>query len=58
MSETVKPSAVAHPRATWIDPVSGKILSFKPLMQEMASKSVVMLGEHTISPKSIAGNYM
>lgn len=45
MSETVKPSAVAHPRATWIDPVSGKILSFKPLMQEMASKSVVMLGE-------------
>lgn len=45
MSETAKPSAVAHPRATWIDPVSGKILSFKPLMQEMASKSVVMLGE-------------
>ena len=45
MTETIKPPTVAHPRATWIDPVTGKVLSFKPLMTEMAKKSVVMLGE-------------
>lgn len=38
-------SPVAHPRATWIDPMTGKTLPFQSLMQEMAKKSVVMLGE-------------
>lgn len=41
----VKKSPVAHPRATWIDPTTGKTLLFQSLMQEMANKSVVMLGE-------------
>lgn len=40
-----KISPVAHPRATWIDPMTGKTLPFQSLMQEMAKKSVVMLGE-------------
>ena len=45
MTDTIKPPTVAHPRATWIDPATGKILSFSTLMTEMAKKSVVMLGE-------------
>ena len=45
MTETIKPPFIAHPRATWIDPVSGKILPFKQLMHEMATRSIVMLGE-------------
>ncbi|NLC22862.1 MAG: ChaN family lipoprotein, partial [Oxalobacter sp.] len=36
---------VPHPRASWIDPVSREILPFQPLMQKMAQKSIVMLGE-------------
>lgn len=40
-----KLSPVALPRATWIDPMTGKTLPYQTLMQEMAKKSVVMLGE-------------
>ena len=40
-----KQSHVSHPRATWINPTTGKTLLFQSLMQEMANKSVVMLGE-------------
>lgn len=45
MTDIVKPSPVPHHRATWIDPMTGKTLPFQSLMQEMAKKSVVMLGE-------------
>lgn len=45
MTDIVKPSPISHSRATWIDPMTGKTLPFQSLMQEMARKSVVMLGE-------------
>lgn len=45
MNDKSKPAPVTHPRASWIDPMTGKTLPFQPLMKEMAEKSVVLLGE-------------
>lgn len=39
-----------HPRATWIDPSSGRELDERSLMREMATRQVVLLGEtHTVA---------
>ncbi len=42
---TEKQSCVSHRRATWIDPMTGQTVPFQTLMQKMAKKSVVLLGE-------------
>jgi len=39
------PPPIAHPRATWIDPSTGAGVSQSELMQRMATKQVVLLGE-------------
>lgn len=37
--------SVFHPRGTWIAPATGQSIPFSTLMEKMAEKSVVMLGE-------------
>ncbi len=37
--------SVFHPRGTWIAPATGQSIPFLALMEKMAEKSVVMLGE-------------
>ena len=39
-----------HPRATWIDPSSGRQLAARDLLGDMSRRQVVLLGEtHTIA---------
>ncbi len=50
MLPTQDPAVFEHPRATWIDPSSGRELDERSLMHEMATRQVVLLGEtHTIA---------
>ena len=50
MLPTLDPAVLEHPRATWIDPSSGRQLDERSLMHEMATRQVVLLGEtHTIA---------
>jgi uncharacterized iron-regulated protein len=44
------PAVFEHPRATWIDPSSGRRVDEHSLMHEMATRQVVLLGEtHTVA---------
>lgn len=38
-------ASFAHPRASWLCPESGRLLAQGELMQAMARKRVVLLGE-------------
>lgn len=41
----LEPARVAHPRATWLDPETGRTLSQGDLLRQMALARVVLLGE-------------
>lgn len=42
--------ASVHPRATWLDPDTGSLIDHHELMQQMAKRQVVLLGEtHDVS---------
>jgi len=44
------PAVFEHPRATWIDPSSGREVDERNLMHEMATRRIVLLGEtHTVA---------